>query len=500
MRDGPLRVLALATTLTLPSVALGDEPALSPLPLLHPLKVDSLLTAHRAYLPTNSMDMRLITEIQATNGAEIAFGDTDHDEQNEIIIAARADLPCNYSVFEQRPNNILSLEYRGPCLYPYATGDLDGDGRSELLGQYGGFIQVYEGIDASSYPTELTWSSPFLSNIISMAAVGDTDQDGRMEIVCSQNFIGPVSILDIFENTGDSSFVPVFSDTIIGGGSVGNKVIADLDGDGMMEIAFSGIYGVVRVYECTSNNSWVRTWSDSTGMLNAYAVAVGADADGNGKPELFVMGSSSEWTTLVYESVGDNRFARVATMSIQDGYSGTPYNAAVNLDNLGRQEYVMDTGTTLCIYQAEAPGQWLLVGQVPDPPPFRAHDGVYGFDINRNGRPELVWAGAPTTLILEYRSGIADVGENLDHVASLAVFPNPNRGEAGLRVSTAIADAASLAVYDVAGRVVERRLLVRDDHGQILWPTRQLASGVYVLRLQDAVGRTLAVGRGTIVR
>jgi hypothetical protein len=72
--------------------------------------------------------------------------------------------------------------------------------------------------------------------------------------------------------------------------------------------------------------------------------------------------------------------------------------------------------------------------------------------------------------------------------------------EAQLHVSATVGHAASLTVYDVAGRVVDRQLAIRDARGQILWPTQHLASGVYLLRLENAAGQTLAVGRGTVMR
>ena len=59
---------------------------------------------------------------------------------------------------------------------------------------------------------------------------------------------------------------------------------------------------------------------------------------------------------------------------------------------------------------------------------------------------------------------------------------------------------ARLGVYDVTGRLVECRSLLPDPAGRILWPTHHLTSGVYLLRLEDRSGQTLAVGRGIVAR
>ncbi|MFQ5601525.1 MAG: hypothetical protein ACE5G2_13355, partial [Candidatus Krumholzibacteriia bacterium] len=154
------------------------------------------------------------------------------------------------------------------------------------------------------------------------------------------------------------------------------------------------------------------------------------------------------------------------------------------------------------IYQAIAPGQWTLVGRVEDPQPNNLpHLGIYRFDLNQNGKPELIWAGSPTTLILEHRTGTSDVGGDTGPtLGSLASFPNPSREQAELRMLAGADAVTCLSVFDVAGRLVERRMLRGDSKGRILWPTAHLASAVYLLRLEDANRRPLAVGRGIVMR
>ena len=479
-----------------------------PLPIGPSLRVRTHLAARRVPVSANSLDMRVVAEIEGEMGGNIVLGDTDRDGQNEIIILP-AGLSCNYRIFEEQGDNVYSVEYTGGCLLPYAVGDLDGDGKSELIGQNGGFVQVYESVDAISYPTELVWSSEYLSNVDGDTVIGDTDRDGRMEIIHSQNYLGSASpsVLLIFENVGDNAFTLAFSDTIYDTGATGEKAITDLDGDGFLEIAFSGFYGRLYVYESPADDTWQRVWRDSSfgGLYGAYAVSVGTDTDGNGRDELFVMGIRlavvpETWTTRVYEAPGDNVFEEVATFSIADGYTGAPYNATVNLDQLGRQEYVMDTKAGLWIYRATAPGQWDLVHQIADSTQYKGHAGVYGFDVNRNGIPELIWGGGPTS-ILEHWSGAADIGDNLTpRPGSLTAFPNPCRVQAQLRLARASEAATQLGVFDVAGRLVERRLLIREPQGPILWGTEHLPSGVYWLRLEDTSGQALAAGRVTVMR
>src|SRR5262249_48064958 len=145
-----------------------------------------------------------------------------------------------------------------------------------------GYVQVFESPDASSYPSQLVWSSPYLSNFGGYTAIGDTDRDGRMEIIQSVN--GP-DRLAIFECAGDNSFTQVYNGAISGTSDTGEKVIADLDGDGLIEIATCGSPGVLNIFESPADNVWVRSFVASTGMWNAYTIDGGWDTDGNGKPE-----------------------------------------------------------------------------------------------------------------------------------------------------------------------------------------------------------------------
>jgi hypothetical protein len=483
---------------------LGQDLIPLPLPVREPLAVDSFLVAWPVSAPLQSLGLRVIAEIEGAKSDAVALGDTDHDGRNEVFLLA-VSLLCNYRIFEHQGNNRYSLEYTGGCLEPYATGDLDGDGKIELIAQSSGYLQVYETPDRDSYPTSLVWSSPYLSNVVGETALGDTDGDGRMEILHSLNTFGTTSVFLIYENRGDNAFSLVFSDTITSQGIEGRKAIADFDRDGRTEIAFAGDQGQLYVYESAADDVWRRSWTGPTGMYVAYAACVGEDTDGNGRDELFLAGGdvgTRRLATSVYEAAGDDSFVQVATLSHLEAATGNPHNATANLDGVGREEYIMDTKIGLWIYRAALPGQWDLVGKLTDPGPDKAHAAVYPFDINKNGRLEVLWVGFPTTLILECRSGVS-AAENPDgqpKAGSLAAFPNPSRVEAQLRVSATVEEAARLAVYDVTGRVVERRVLIHDARGQVLWPTRHLPSGVYMLRLESATGQTLAIGRGTVVR
>lgn len=430
----------------------------------------------------------------------IAFGDTDHDGSYEAAFRWRdSNWEWHYAILEEQGGNVYTQEYAGADLLPYGIADMDGDGQADLVGQYGSYVQVYESIDATSYPTELVWISPALSNIEGFTKIGDTDRDGRREIIHSANS----GRLYIFENSGNNSYTQVFT-TVTGFQDDGEKAIADFDGDGLLEIAFCGSDGWLHVYESPTDNTWVETFSDSTGLLNAYGTEGGVDADGNGIPELFIAGDKFpgyQKTTLVYEAGNDNQFARVATLLTSDSGAGGANNALGELDGTGQFEYVTQGYNRLWFYRATAPGQWAVSSQLQDPTGPLLYIGVQIFDVNGNGKGELFWDSfVYPILVFEHPPRTSDTGPvDSARMAPLRLVPNPCRGRATIVVPSSTLGAEWLSVYDVAGRLVQR-LRLPGGQASHLWDADRLGAGVYYIQFEDRRGAPLARGLGTIVR
>jgi len=282
----------------------------------------------------------------------------------------------------------------------------------------------------------------------------------------------------------------------------------------LLEIAFSGEFGILHVYESPSDNVWIETFTDTTVLRNSTALAGGKDTDGNGVPELFVGGELDQGfqkTTLIYEATGDNQFAQVASLSTPVFNIGGAKNTIGDMDGTGKIQYVFGTGPALFIYQASAIGQWDLRLTVPDPSQLSFYEGVHLFDANQNGRMELFWDSfVLPTLVLEHPAIATDVnngsngnaGNGLEPLgmASLAPYPNPCRTGATILLQAAAKNAARFSVYNVAGRLVERRFLRPGQAGSVYWQARGLSAGVYLLQLENSAGVPVAKGRGTVVR
>jgi len=368
---------------------------------------------------------------------------------------------------------------------------------------------VYESTSPSTYPTVLTWTSPALTNILGIPTIGDTDRDGDMEIIHSVNTYG-VSWLVIFENRGDNEFVEVFETPTSGRQDSGPKVVADLDQDGLIEIAFCGTSGFLHVFESPDDDVWQETFVDTTGLFNAYAVCGGVDTDGNGKPELFVAGDGGGGlrVTYVYEAASDNSYTRIATLTYNDQHMAGLTSIVADIDGTGRPEYVLSVFRQLLVYRAVAPGEWLMTVGAIDPDVDGMQTDVHTFDVNQNGREEIFWAAegnihTQATLVLEHPPvPVTDVQPSgALALEALTVVPNPCQAQATLLLGPrSRATASAVAVFDAAGRLVSRGPPVRGISGQLLWAPLALRPGLYFLRVEGPSGRPLAVGRTVVVR
>ena len=478
---------------------LGEGSSVKPVRILYPT---GPLDRARTYdAPSISSQDTLIevSQLYPMGGQSIAFGDTDYDNRFEAIFYWRdQNWEWHYVILEEQGSNVYTEEYVGAELEPYTVGDLDEDGKAEIVGQFGYFIQVYESVDATSYPTQLVWSSPSLSNVLGFMTTGDTDRDGNMEIIHSVNFAGG-NYLYIFENTGDNSFAQVFGE-FVAAQHVAAKVVADLDGDGLIEIAFCGLHGWLHVYESPADNTWIETDRDTTGLRNAYAAVGGVDTDGNGTPELFVAGEGDadfRKQTIVYEAVADNQFARVATLLTNEFGAGGSSNALGDFKGTGELQYVTRTTDHLWFYEATAIGEWTVCSQMTN----QTHSAVQTFDVNRNGKSELFWDSFQfPTLVLEYPPRTSGVGPfERRGLEMLILSPNPCRARATVFAQTGSVQAEWLTVYDVAGRLVERRSL-RNGQAPLVWYTNGLSAGMYFLQLENHRGIPVARGRGITIR
>jgi hypothetical protein len=265
------------------------------------------------------------------------------------------------------------------------------------------------------------------------------------------------------------------------------------------------------VLRSTANNTWTEVYVDSTGLRNAYGVAGGRDTDGNGRPEVFLLGDGDgdNDVTYIYEATGSNSFARVDSIIVPNRSFGLHYNGVADVVGDGRGCYLMvyypDQGLVqhLLVFESPAIGTWSLVQDYVSS--SSAYRRLTVSDADHDGREEVYWE-RETHMNPAWHSSVLQVpkdptsAELSFHVGPLQVSPSPCRSLASFRIPSTVSRAACVAIFDVAGRLLDRRPVPSVPGTQVQWPVESYPSGMYIVQLRDAAGVSLASGRVVVAR
>ncbi len=224
--------------------------------------------------------------------------DVDADGRPEIF--ARNDTTNAISVYEAVGDNDyrIAATLENPMWgnsgisANFATGDFDGDGRTEILaGDNDGSVFIHEATGNNQY--RQTWISTFPEGTPQLFAAGDMDGDGNDEFaICAKTGtqVGTIKLdiryyhwfLTIFKSDGDDTYRPVWTQRIRDVWDGGNGMtIADADNDGRNElcIATPPNFYLLQYDGIGYQSIWHHT---ATSTFNPIV----ADLNGNGANEL----------------------------------------------------------------------------------------------------------------------------------------------------------------------------------------------------------------------
>lgn len=239
-----------------------------------------------------------------TNGVRVARGDLDGDGEDELIVAPGPGVDGVVTVFSANGASLIASTtpypgFRGGVYV--AAGDVDGDGKDEVItapGQGGGpHVRVLKLVGTVGqrsldpkpgfYGTDQNFTGGLT------VASGDVDGDGKSEIVVG-NGPGGQSIVTVWDYnpetnvaTHNSQSVPEFLAYPGFGGGV-RVAAGDLDGDDKAEIvtgAGPGGNPHVRVFSGLGGGLPGSTYAYNEGFRGGVFVAIG-DIDGDGENEV----------------------------------------------------------------------------------------------------------------------------------------------------------------------------------------------------------------------
>uniref|UniRef100_UPI0034DE83AA beta strand repeat-containing protein n=1 Tax=Candidatus Thiodubiliella endoseptemdiera TaxID=2738886 RepID=UPI0034DE83AA len=278
---------------------------------------------------TTAGDKKLVFKYSVQAGDSIAATDFDIDNPtSDITLNNITDVAGNAPVFTADRVVLTKLEYiektgsgnnpfEGIDVGLYSTptlADIDGDGDLDLVvGESNGTLKYYQNTGTTSnpaYEAKTGDDNPFNGIDAGYSAkptLADIDGDGVLDLVVGGND----GTLKYYQNTGTTSN-PAYEaktgdDNPFNGIDVGNlsaPTLADIDGDGDLDLVVGEAYGTLKYYQntgTTSNPAYEAKTGDSNPFngidVGLYSAPTLADIDGDGDLDLVV---GEEYGTLKY--------------------------------------------------------------------------------------------------------------------------------------------------------------------------------------------------------
>ncbi len=256
-----------------------------------------------------------------------------------------------------------------------ATGDLDGDGKPDVVvaNVYDGSVWIYRNTSTNG-ATATTFAAPVIFTIGGTSdnlyglALADLDGDGRLDIVAANRTLNIVSIFKNISSSGSlttNSFAARVDLPV--SGTPSGLAIQDLDGDGRPEIVTlnydNSTVAVLKNQSQTgvlTTNSFAAPLTFATGNA-PFAVAI-ADLDGDGLPDVVTANGQSAGTVTVLRNISSGGNIAFAPKVDFPGLGSGGSVAVGDLDSDGKLDVVIgsqSSGQAISVYRnTSTPGNF----------------------------------------------------------------------------------------------------------------------------------------------
>jgi hypothetical protein len=226
-----------------------------------------------------------------------------------------------------------------------AAGDFDGDGNVDLAVLTGlNTVSVLVGNGKGSF-TAAPGSPVTAGNSATSIAAGDFNGDGKLDLVVTSHVDDTVSVL---LGNGDGSFTVTLDALLPAGYRPGPVALADLNGDGSVDLAVlstTGVNDLGVIVQLGGGDGGFLAASTFLTPNQPTSVAVG-DFNGDGRMDLAVVGSLPDGVSILLQPTPapPPSASNISDVTAGSGLSGGGTSGDITLNNTGILSLATGTG------------------------------------------------------------------------------------------------------------------------------------------------------------